>query len=236
MAFNSCPDAATLSVWYLTDDREADNVQTYKVKKMADGHIWMVQDLKFGNKCNKTAFTGSTSDQMGKVTTLSSGTYYGDCRNSVVSGGGYYYDWAATINKSGAYAGSSSNVGCSGTASGLSGTAPAVCQGICPEGWHIPTGTSIGEYMALHTAIGNCSTNNDDCWDANSAWEGVISGRSESNGSISGVSSDGRYWTSSYSDQHRAYFLRFYGSGVCAGTCNDGSKNVGRTIRCVKNY
>jgi hypothetical protein len=69
-AFNPC-NAVTDDYWYLTDARESNNVQTYKVKKMADGHIWMVQDMKFGDKCNKTTFIGSKDkDQKDSVTTL----------------------------------------------------------------------------------------------------------------------------------------------------------------------
>jgi hypothetical protein len=107
-AFDPCPDAETGTVWFLQDMRETNNPQTYKVKKMADGRIWMVQDLKFGDKCDKEIFKGSNdSDQTGNVTTLKDKEYYGDCTNmrdnSTPAGRGYLYDWAAVINESGAY-------------------------------------------------------------------------------------------------------------------------------------
>ncbi|MDR3184484.1 MAG: fibrobacter succinogenes major paralogous domain-containing protein [Prevotellaceae bacterium] len=116
------------------------------------------------------------------------GYQYGDCMNATNSSTparGYLYDWAGAIQKAGAYFGSSSDVGCSGVGSGTSGTNPGACQGICPEGWHIPTGDySNGEYQALHTAIGGCVTTNDDCWDASSAWEGVYGGYYSPNGAL----------------------------------------------------
>ena len=138
-AFNPSSTAEIGSVWYLADTRESSNPQTYTVKKMADGRIWMVQDMKFGNLCNKTTFSGSNgSDQTGKISNASGYTgYYGDCRSYTLSGVGYYYDWAAATQQSGAYSGGSYG-GCSGSTGGL-------CQGICPAGWHVPS-ASPGEF------------------------------------------------------------------------------------------
>jgi uncharacterized protein (TIGR02145 family) len=237
-AFNPCSNAATDDYWHLTDTREAayGNTQTYKVKKLADGKIWMVQDMKFGDKCG-TDFTGSISNQTGKVS--STGTYYGDCtaatNTSTPSNRGYLYDWAAAINRSGAYYGSSSDVGCSGTATGTSGTAPGACQGICPVGWHIPTGNSSGEYQALHNAIGDCSTSNDDCWDASSAWEGVLGGGCNSTGSLTNQSHSADYWSSTYYNDIDAYYLYFIYFYMDPGTRNY-AKSDGRAVRCVRNY
>jgi uncharacterized protein (TIGR02145 family) len=229
-AFNPCPNVATGTTWTLQDTREAayGNTQTYKVKKMVDGHIWMVQDLKFGNLCG-TDFAGSNgADQTGKVSSI--GTYYGDCsaatNTSTPPNRGYHYDWAATINKSGAFYGSTLTVGCSGTA-----TAANACQGICPAGWHIPTGDSSGEYQALHTA-GGCATNNVNCWDASSAWEGVFGGWNS--GSPSDQGRYAFYWTSTNIDKNDAYHLCFT-SSVLPGTRSYG-KYAGFTVRCVRNY
>ncbi|MDR3181181.1 MAG: hypothetical protein LBT61_04550, partial [Prevotellaceae bacterium] len=163
-AFNPCNTATTGNYWYLTDTRESNNVQTYKVKKMADGHIWMVQDLKFGDKCNKTTFTGSDGkDQTGNVTSLTDKTYYGDCTNVKTSltpsNRGYMYDWAAAINKPGAYRGSNADVGCTGT-----GSTANACQGICPEGWRVPTGDANGDYQFLINAYPACTTASSSCW------------------------------------------------------------------------
>ncbi|MDR0613594.1 MAG: hypothetical protein LBG45_09010 [Dysgonamonadaceae bacterium] len=233
-AFNPCSSAATGDYWYLTDTRESGNKQTYKVKKLADGHIWMVQELKFGDRCDKTTFSGSSSDQTGKITSLTD-TYYGDCRNTTQSGAGYLYDWAGAIQKSGAYYGSSSNVGCSGVAAGVDGTNPGACRGICPVGWHLPTGASAGEFQALHSAIGGCSTSNGDCWDSSSAWEGVLGGYCTSSGGLYSLGSNANYWSSTYDSSTHAYRLYFHSSNVDPGTIN-GYKFDGRSVRCVRNY
>jgi uncharacterized protein (TIGR02145 family) len=155
-AFSPCSYSTTGDYWYLTDTREENNEQTYKVKKMADGRIWMVQDMKFGDLCDKQSFTGSNGkDQINQVTTLDDIVYYGGCTNyrttSTPAARGYLYDWAAAINQSGAYYNGSTSVGCSGT-----GSAANACQGICPSNWHVPTGDTSGEYHALGAKLG-CS-------------------------------------------------------------------------------
>jgi uncharacterized protein (TIGR02145 family) len=237
-AFDPCPEVAVSTVWYLTDTRESTNEQTYKVKKLADGHIWMVQDLKFGDLCG-TSFSGSTADQTGNVS--STGTYYGDCTSatntSTPANRGYLYDWAAAINKPGAYYGSTLTVGCSGTVTGTAGIAPGACQGTCPSGWHVPTGASDGngELQALHTAIGSCSTSNDYCWNASSMWEGVYGGYCGSKGTLTHQGDDAYYWSSMYGDIVSAYTLYFNSGTVRPGTYNV-DKSLGRSVRCVRNY
>jgi uncharacterized protein (TIGR02145 family) len=241
-AFDPDPGAATGTVWYLTDTREKNNQQTYKVKKMQDGRIWMVQDMKFGDKCNKDAFEGSTSsDQTGSKLTTISGYIYGDCMNKwdaskMPDARGYLYDWAAVIQKAGAFYGSTINPGCSGTVTGTVSPAPSACQGICPAGWHIPTGNTDGEFHTLHNVSGRgCVTDSDKCWNASSDWEGVLGGSCNSSGALSELGEYGKYWSSTYSSDNFAYYLRFNSTYVWPGT-NRYNKDTGRSVRCVRNY
>jgi uncharacterized protein (TIGR02145 family) len=235
-AFNPCSDAATYSVWYLTDTREANynNTQTYKVKLLADGHYWMVQDMKFGNRCNKTTFSGSNgNDQTGKVSDI--GAYYGDCRSNTQPGSGYLYDWAAAINKTNAYYGGS-EVGCSGTVSVSSGTTTAACQGICPTGWHVPTGSASGEYTALHNSIGGCSVNNDDCWDSSSLWEGVYAHSCDGDNVLSETLA-GYYWSSTRRGYGYSYILYFMPTSMWTGAGHSYEPQAsGKHVRCIRNY
>jgi uncharacterized protein (TIGR02145 family) len=236
--FDPCPNAAIGTVWYLTDTRESgvspSNTQTYKVKKMADGRIWMVQDLKFGNGCNKTAFSGSNvKDQTGKVTSLTDKTYYGDCRNSTQSGAGYLYDWAAAVNKSGAYYGGSYR-GCKGTVTGTSGTAPGVCQGICPVGWHVPTGGTDGEFSDASIKFSSYyGCNGAGCWNPSSQFESVNGGYARDN-QLGWVGSYFFYWSSTgYSSEYAWYFGYWEGSwyGITWFWMTDGYP-----VRCIRNY
>jgi uncharacterized protein (TIGR02145 family) len=229
-AFNPC-DAVAGATWTLQDTREPNNPQNYKVKKMTDGHIWMVQDLKFGDKCNKTTFSGSNGkDQQEKVSSVFP-LHYGDCSVNRVQGGGYFYDWAAVINKPGAYNGASSKVGCSGT-----GSSANACQGICPYGWHVPTGNTDGEVYALLNSSGFCNANSN-CWINSPSWEGVGGGLMESCSVYSAVLSHWLY-TSTDCSGTGAYAIRL-GSSRSPQDMNCGGgwpRCDAYTVRCIKNH
>jgi uncharacterized protein (TIGR02145 family) len=188
----------------------------------------MVQDMKFGNLCKKTTFSGSNGkNQQGKLSDIAPySSYYGDCTNathsSTPANRGYMYDWAAAINKAGAYQGSASNVGCSGAASGM-------CQGICPDGWHVPT---CDEFRSLNSAFGTCSSS---CWTAGSGWESVIGGMIYGNGTF-GYTTLPLYITSTMESSTRAYEWQAFGSGVCDGGSADDEKSCGRPVRCIRDY
>jgi uncharacterized protein (TIGR02145 family) len=185
-----------------------------------------VQDMKFGNLCNKTTFSGSNgADQTGKLSNANGYTgYYGDCRNTTESGAGYLYDWAAAIQKSGAYYGGS-YLGCSGTSSGSS------CQGICPSGWHIPT---VQEFVDAHDKFSlayGCS--NQTCWNENSQWEGSEPGYVNQSGYLAYQGQCADYWSSTWYNAQEVYYMYYYG-GV---TDRSGRirKDYGHVIRCVRN-
>jgi uncharacterized protein (TIGR02145 family) len=217
-AFVPCSNAATGATWTLLDTRESNNNQNYTVKKMADGRIWMVQDLKFGDKCNRTDFTGSSGkDLTNRVSSLSSSTYYGDCGTSTLANVGYYYDWAAAINKANAYKGNSTDVGCRGT-----GTAAFACQGLCPSGWHVSTEDEISALCSSFGAItGGCL--NIPEFGAN------ITGQFRP----SLVDATSYYWhTSTMCDASntKSYDGGGWGPFYCWG------KDTGKPVRCLRNY
>jgi uncharacterized protein (TIGR02145 family) len=236
-AFSPCLSAATGTVWYLVDTRESNNIQTYKVKKMPDGHIWMVQDLKFGNLCKNNSYSSGSSNKTGGVSTI--GTYYGNCTNatnsSTPSNRGYLYDWAAAINKAGAYAGGSAQ-GCSGTSSGTTATNPGACMGICPTGWHLPTGGgTAGEFLALYNAMtsySGCAGIN--CWTNAVLWEATNGGWCGATGSIAAQNSAFVYWSST-KGSNCAYVLTDQSRGTIMLTLCD-ALTWGESVRCIMNY
>jgi uncharacterized protein (TIGR02145 family) len=239
-AFVPCSTAPTGTVWYLTDTRETSNNQTYKVKKMADGHIWMVQDLKFGDKCSTSSTTAPSYDVTGQVTSLQD-TYYGTCINSAyneeLANYGYYYSWPAAINQSGAWYGSTITVGCSGTLSGTSNPRPGYCRGVCPQGWHVPTGGLDGEFAALHSAQVGCTTANDSCWNISSAWEGNYGGDGVYPSSIG---AQGVYQSSTMNTANTmgwgAQMLTFGPKRVTFTAGGASSRSYCRLVRCLRNY
>jgi uncharacterized protein (TIGR02145 family) len=221
--FNPCMDAAVGSTWRLADMREEayGNAQTYTVRMLQDGQVWMVQDMKFGHLCS-TDFSGSDgSDQTGNVSNI--GTYYGDCTAATntftPSNRGYLYDWAAAINKQKAYHGSSINVGCSGTNG-------ASCQGICPEGWHLPTGGSYGEFTTMATSVAYI--------DNASCFAGVRGGSwSNDITALAGQGDYAVYWSSTYVNAAYTFVLNFNSSVLFL--TNAYLKFQGFSVRCVKN-
>jgi uncharacterized protein (TIGR02145 family) len=140
--FFPCSDAAIGTEWYLADMRESSNPQTYTVRKMKDGGIWMVQDLRFGNLCNKNTFNGTRgADQTGNLSTEYP-QYIGDCRT--VTSQGYLYDWPAAIQFENVCEYCGGILSCTPAPGAKDPTHP--CAGICPELWHIP---SMTEFEAL---------------------------------------------------------------------------------------
>jgi uncharacterized protein (TIGR02145 family) len=153
-AFNPCAGAPYGSTYTLADGRDQ---KTYKVKYLADGRYWMVQNLAFGEKCEtKTSMGGKTT--AGNIT--DNGTYYGDCFKANFSGAGYLYNYTAGMNvgvtPSGYY--------CSGTTSGTASGTPSTCRGVCPDGWHIPTAPEWSAMDSNVASLPGCASKLNCLW------------------------------------------------------------------------
>jgi uncharacterized protein (TIGR02145 family) len=232
--FDPCANAAMGTVWYLIDTRESDNIQMYKVKKMADGHIWMVRDLKFGNVCPITWNKTPTAND--KVS--NSANYYGSCAvppaSSTTLPEGRVYDWAASVNNPNTAYGSATYKGCSGTVTGTCSTCPSTCRGVCPSGWHVPTGNIGGEFATLYDLLSVKECTDETCWLGE--WEGGPGGRT-GNGQNDFYPAYVEYWTSTGYDSGHSYRLRLAPSYISTTTCDgDADVDFGRAIRCVMNY
>ncbi len=221
----------TNSTWVLTDARPNAGGQTYTVRYLADGRFWMVDDLKYPAACkNKTSFSGAESK--GSPGAKVPG-FYGDCTNVTNSdtpaARGYLYDWMFVMQHAEAYDGSSWNPGCINNPS-----AKAVCRGICPEGWHVPTGNeSAGEFTRLNDAVNGGSMNGDAGLMNTNTFNGVCGGLAYS-GSLYDQGSVAYYWSSSYANTYYTYYLYFAGAYVNPSIVN--RKANGYTLRCVRNY
>ena len=116
-------------------------------------------------------------------------------------------------------------------------TIPAKVQGICPDGWHLPTRT---EWNALFTEVGGKSTagkilKSQTGWDGNGTDEcgfsALPAGARQDNGDFFGAGSAPGFWTASEaeSDVRVAYDMAlsgiyFYGS----------AKSFAHSVRCIK--
>jgi uncharacterized protein (TIGR02145 family) len=262
-AFTPCtsPTPAAGSTWTLRDTRAGGNNNTYIVKKMADGRIWMVQDLLFGNCAASPApwredVAAGDPNIQPTVYTDATSTYVGHCRAATVTASNktvYYYNWAGTMNNANGYYSSSDNsFACTGTSSGSSTPkAPSLCRGICPVGWHVPTGDANGEYPALYKALGGTGTSsnatllkqnfgfasNAVSYDNHSQhWHATIAGIWW-HGSLDYSGDYAYYNSSSAANSEFNHGLMYYNPYVQTTYVHDwGKKQWGFPVRCLRNY
>jgi uncharacterized protein (TIGR02145 family) len=153
-AFSPCSATPVGTTWYLTDNRLGGNSYTYKVRKMEDGKIWMIEDMRFGD-CSETSWYDDNSEAgMTHTPTILDG-YVGHCRKAPTAAY-YYYSRPAVMQNPKLYYGSSVTYGVDAVKTGCSGVNPdpVKCKGICPDGWHVPTGYySPSEYLTLYNAL-----------------------------------------------------------------------------------
>lgn len=117
----------------MTDSRDG---QTYKTVKIGD-QTWMAENLNYADSINTPSL-------------LERSWCYNDVdANCDVAG--RFYTWAAAIDSVALYD-DGNGVDC-----GYDKTCmlPAMVQGICPSGWHLPTYT---EWKTLFTEVGGSST------------------------------------------------------------------------------
>jgi uncharacterized protein (TIGR02145 family) len=228
--FNPCASAPYGSTWTLTDDRDQ---KTYKVKYMADDRYWMVQDLKFGDKCPNNASIGSSTSDV-KTRVNNSGTYYGSCsdigRSTAPSCRGYFYNWAAAVNHSGAYKG--------GTYTGCTAKNANNCQGICPAGWHVPAAEEMTVTLAAFATVygsKSLSVNN-----TKTQFETCVVGREigPSSGSGIGRNTWSYLWTSTRLTTKTAVYVQSTDTADYMPTEDHLSccwADDGMPVRCIRN-
>jgi uncharacterized protein (TIGR02145 family) len=227
--FTPCNGASYGASYTLTDDR--DNKQ-YKVKYMPDGRYWMAQDLTFGI-CTTSSFKLDNSEAATKAEPTVAPGYVGHCRSSTVTGAGYYYNWPAVMNHSLAFSGSTyADLQCTGISPSTS-----QCQGICPTGWHVPTGNSDGELYALHYALVDATGCFEHTCYTGTMYEGIPVGFVNGTGSLQDT---GNIFIPSSTVYSSDVFYNTAQSACCGfhpGTWNRWwSKLHGCIVRCVLNY
>jgi len=153
---------------------------------------------------------------------------------------GYLYNWAATV----------------GVADGEKQTSAFAGrrQGICPNGWHVP---SNAEWQALYDYIYNAQELSDNQvgkflktiggWyedkdfkaGSNSYGFSAVPAGNVNAEKIDGVGQYTRFWSAtpveSYSDNAYARGISYNSDGLFANQSNNNYKYCGRSVRCLKN-
>jgi uncharacterized protein (TIGR02145 family) len=251
MAAGTCTTTTTKSQLFtqgpiLMDARDG---KKYEIRKFPDGKCWMVDNLRYGgttDACSgKTTFSGNgaaaASNRFGANT-------YGDCRDAKIGAPsgtpcynttacGYYYNWQAAMQASGAYY-------------NVSYTTPSYpWQGICPDGWHLPRGGTddSSEFITLDKAVGGTGANSqtganyvhfwkvtiNNVITSTDPWKGVLAGASINNsGGLIDQSLYGNWWSSTESSATNTYCLYIYSSNMHPQY--NVNNNDGRSLRCIK--
>jgi uncharacterized protein (TIGR02145 family) len=141
---------------------------------------------------------------------------------------GFVYQWSAAMN----------------------GSTTAGAQGICPNGWHIPTDVeqhTLDDYLDTGTCdpdrttwgcaiAGDKLKTADDCFGVvscgSSGFEGLLAGHRLTGGSFYGRGAYTLIWSSLESDSNA--WIRYLGSGLSTVSRNAFSKAYGFSVRCLK--
>ena len=228
MTADYCNSMSNLDTLTLTDTRDS---KTYRVRKFADGHCWMIDNLAYGGTTEAngtidacaTKVTFSGNGQTTPYTAWYSGSQqlYGDCRNNPSSNTyGYLYNWQAAMQQSLAY-----------YTSKYTGSAGNNGAGICPTGWLLPPNAGDGSFYNLHTTYSSPTSPN--FWANTTHWNGVYSGYSNNNGTLNDQAVNANYWSSTqYATDRGGYNLSFGTAGYVIPQSNL-NKFYGLSVRCV---
>ena len=209
-------------------DKRVYKVVKIEVKEHDYSRVWMAENLNYADSVKTPSLKGRNW------------CYNDEEKNCEV--GGRYYTWAAAIDSVALANDSENPLNCGyGRTCGLD----RQIQGICPDGWHLP---SIDEWGKLSVALGNAGVSGDSLkaltgWnyagtDDNNGqdaygFSALPTGRRISATSWEKVGSDVYYWSSDeYSESYARYsninniYTKFY--------LYQNSKNYGQSVRCVK--
>ena len=209
-------------------DKQVYKVVKIEVKDKNYSQVWMAENLNYADSVKTPSLKGQNW------------CYNNDEKNCKVSG--RYYTWAAAIDSVALANDSKNPLNCGyGKTCGIN----RGVQGICPDGWHLPT---LHEWGLLSVALGNAGVAGDSLkaltgWDyAGTAdnngvdaygFAALPTGRMVSTSSWSNVGSNVYYWSSEEDGTYEArysninnIYTKFY--------LFQGSKKYGQSVRCIK--
>jgi uncharacterized protein (TIGR02145 family) len=221
------------------------NNQKYRVKKMPDGNVWMIDSLKLGSTTGTTVLTpadtnissdytlpkisNSTANSDPSGTTYCSSTGLVHTHNpGNTTACGYLYNWATAI------AGTSSNSGYS----------------ISAKGWGLHPNSDTKSAYELNSKMlavaANSNSNRNPVYSTTgyknfgeggsglpAAWLGVYSGYFDSSGGFDYQGSYGYYWSSTENYSGSSYARDLYFNSSNFSTQNGSLQTYGFSIRSV---
>ncbi len=207
----------------MTDSRDG---QTYKTVTIGT-QTWMAQNLNY-------AYTDVPYKQGNYTSDSTSWCYNNDANNC--SKYGRLYTWVAAMDTVGTW--SPNGKGC-GNNKTCFPTYPV--RGVCPEGWHLPTGA---EFETLFTVVGGQSTacrvlKSTSGWNSSGngsdafAFSALPAGSRDDHGDYSDEGYNANFWSSTEYSSHSAYYMYLYYDYDDA-YLDFYNKNYGFSVRCLK--
>lgn len=198
----------------------------YNTVQIGD-QIWMAENLKTTHYADGTALVDGfeAGDIRGDYTTKYYFAYDDNVGN--VNTYGRLYTWAAVMDGS---AGSTLN--------------PSGVQGVCPDGWHVPSNTEVEELVSFIGSEGHNGSEGTALKSA-SGWKNSGNGTDnygftalpggvfDHDGTFSGDSSLGDWWTSSVYDANESIEWDMYYE-VSVVDMGNTEKDFGFSVRCLK--
>jgi len=221
------------------DVKCGDATQTYRTVKIGT-QVWFAENLHCATYSNTA---GATIADSIKGTTLessekaSSTPYYVDGTGSALgSRVGYYYNWAAAVG-----VGDSKDVGDSDTWDDKNR------QGICPDGWHVPSNDDFEKIVVyltdLHgSGVVGIHLKADEGWMEETGvynldcygFYAMPAGHKSGSKAESGETIEAKFWTSSVVASTTSYYayLQYMDNDLQA---NPSLRNYACSIRCLRN-
>ena len=206
--------------------------QVYRIVKIAPegkdySQVWMAENLNYADTAQMP------------ILKKQSWCYHDDEKYCKVSG--RYYTWMAAIDSAALAADTANPLVCGyGKECGLARSV----QGVCPDGWHLPTRHELGK---LIVALGNSEIAGRNLkslsgWGPSAEGRGIDAygftalpvGRRLESGSYQKVSTDNYFWSTSEYTEYEAEYMNMNNIYTKAYMYR-GSKYNGQNVRCVKN-
>ena len=204
-AFNKSSLVNTGDSVTLVDKRDGN---TYKVTKLADGNVWMTENLRLGGD-NPIILSPLDSDVASNfelpAADGSTFSYEPEDYGVLVNDGTGFYSYnAATVGE------------------GAAMTSGITSHSICPKGWRLPTGGSSGEIATLYSYY--------DSVDKMQGVPGFTLSGFVNNGAVLAEGTSGTYWSSTVYASYGSYTLDIRTTVNATATIN---KYYGAAIRCI---
>ena len=208
----------------------------YAVRKYADGNCWLAQNLQYGTTVDYSTYI--TNHKISNRNVIGEGLY-GIATPAGDNYDGYLYNWQAAVQHASSYYNNDYQP-------------DEPVQGLCPAGWHLPSGgTQNSEWHLLANAVNGSATSNgcqrevcgtahdffgtngSNAWNATS--KSTFAGNTAEDGSstIWGQGSNADWWSSHQYSVEKAG--RLYIGPNIINAYDNNNKYYGCSIRCVKN-